>query len=260
MHARGGFLRDAADRVLDLRPAAGVLLDLLAELSQERAELFGVVRGVELGNRTGLLELEALEHHHRGVAAVVEDQVAGLALPVEDLAGAPPVLVERLALPGEHGHALRVVGRAVGTNDNRSRGGVIGREDVAARPADLGAELGQRLDQHGGLHGHVQRAGDAGALERLLAGVLATQRHQARHLVLGKTQQVPAGLGQVQVRDLVVEGAVGVGGQVGGGQCGHGVCSYVALSGRSSPSVSLSIRNACRGNEQPRTAGIGLGR
>ena len=48
------------------------------------------------------------------------------------------------------------------------RGGVVlGREDVAGRPAHLGAEGDQRLDQDGGLDGHVQRAGDAGALERL---------------------------------------------------------------------------------------------
>ena len=28
-----------------------------------------------------------------------------------------------------------------------------------------GAQRGQRLDEHGGLDGHVQRAGDAGALQ-----------------------------------------------------------------------------------------------
>ena len=47
------------------------------------------------------------------------------------------------------------------------------REDVARAPADLGAERDQRLDQHGGLDRHVQRAGDARALERLRVGVLA---------------------------------------------------------------------------------------
>jgi hypothetical protein len=35
------------------------------------------------------------------------------------------------------------------------------REDVAARPAHLGAELDERLDQHRRLNRHVQRAGDA---------------------------------------------------------------------------------------------------
>ena len=61
------------------------------------------------------------------------------------------------------------------------RGGVVlGREDVAGAPADVGAERGQRLDQHGGLDGHVQRAGDAGAGERLAVGVLGATHAAAR--------------------------------------------------------------------------------
>jgi len=34
-------------------------------------------------------------------------------------------------------------------------------------PADLGAKRGERLDQHRGLDGHVQRAGDPGTAQRL---------------------------------------------------------------------------------------------
>jgi len=66
------------------------------------------------------------------------------------------------------------------------RGGVIlGGVDVARGPADVGAERGERLDQHRRLNGHVQRAADAGALERLLGAELLARRHQARHLDLG---------------------------------------------------------------------------
>jgi hypothetical protein len=70
-----------------------------------------------------------------------------------------PILFQRLALDGEDRHAGR---------GDRGGGMVLGREDVAGGPADIGAEFRQRLDQHGGLDGHVQRAGDARALERLL--------------------------------------------------------------------------------------------
>ena len=59
-------------------------------------------------------------------------------------------------------------------------------EDVAARPAHLGAQLDQRLDEHRGLDGHVQAADDAGALQRVLALVLGAKRHQTRHLHLGQ--------------------------------------------------------------------------
>ena len=90
-------------------------------------------------------------------------------------------------------------------DDGRS-GLVLGRVDVAGGPADLGAERGQRLDEHGGLHGHVQRAGDAGALERLGRPELLAQGHQAGHLVLGQADLVTAGLGEAQVGNLVVKG------------------------------------------------------
>ena len=118
------------------------------------------------------------------------------------LVRAPPVLLERLALPGVDGHALRIVDRSVLADDD-SRGGVIlCREDVARHPAHVGAELDERLDEHCGLHGHVQRAHDLRAGERLLALVLAAQRHQARHLVLGETDLLASEFGQGDIGDL----------------------------------------------------------
>ena len=52
-------------------------------------------------------------HEQRRVAAVVEQHVRAAAVgPHQRLLGAPPVLLERLALPGEHRNALGVVDRA----------------------------------------------------------------------------------------------------------------------------------------------------
>src|SRR6516165_8485169 len=99
---------------------------------------------------------------------------------------APPVLLERLALPREDRDALRIVRCAVRADRDGRRGVVLGGEDVAARPPYLGAERGEGLDQDGGLHRHVQRSGDAGTPERLLLRVLLADRHQTGHLVLGK--------------------------------------------------------------------------
>src|SRR3546814_19565020 len=73
--------------------------------------------------------------------------------------------------------------RDAGGGDRRRRV-VLGREDVAGRPAALGAELRQGLDQHGGLDGHVQAAGDAGSLQRLRRAVFLAARNQAGHLSL----------------------------------------------------------------------------
>ncbi len=85
---------------------------------------------------------------------------------VEGALGARPVLLQRLALPGEDRHAARRLRRAAPAHRHRGGGVVLGREDVAARPADVGAEVDQRLDQHRGLDGHVERAGDPLAGER----------------------------------------------------------------------------------------------
>ncbi|MPM39598.1 hypothetical protein SDC9_86232 [bioreactor metagenome] len=91
-----------------------------------------------------------------GVAAVVQDHRRQFPVgPDERLGGGPPVLVERLALPGEHRLALRGRRRA-GADRDRRGGVVLGGEDVAGRPADPGTECDEGLDQHRGLDRHVQ--------------------------------------------------------------------------------------------------------
>ena len=148
-----------------------------------------------------------LMHQHGGVAAVVEDHVGGAAaVPVEQLGGVVPVFVQALALQGED--------RDAGGGD-RGGGVVLGRIDVAGDPADVGAERRQRLDQHRGLDRHVQRAGDARALQRLLGAVFLARRHQAGHLGLGERDFLAAEFGERDVLDDVV----GEGGLLGGG--GH---------------------------------------
>ena len=111
-----------------------------------------------------LLGVAAEVDEQGGVAAVVEDEVGRAAVvPLQDAVRVVPVFLERLALLGEDGRAL----------DGEGGGGmVLRREDVAARPANLGAQGLQRLDEHGRLDGHVQAAGDARPLERLLGAYL----------------------------------------------------------------------------------------
>ena len=141
-----------------------------------------------------VLEFISFVDQQRGVAAIVHDQLRPLAAGVaERHVGAPPVVLERFALPGKY--------RNAGGGDG-GRGVVLGREDVAACPAHRGAQFHQRLDQHGGLYGHVQRAGDAHAGERLLLGVLAPDGHQAGHLLLGDGNLLAAPFGQRQVGDF----------------------------------------------------------
>ena len=201
--AGGGLLRDAAQLRRDLRPQARAALREVAQQVEHDAPLLGVLLRVEVGDAARLLELEALVHEQRRVAAVVDDQVGPAPVgPDQRVGGAPPVLLERLALPGEDGRAARVLGRALAADRDGGGRGVLGREDVARHPAHVGAEIDERLDQHRGLHGHVQAAHDADAVERLLRAVALAQRHQPRHLVLGEADLLAAELGEGEVLDL----------------------------------------------------------
>jgi hypothetical protein len=144
----------------------------------------------------------------RGVAAVVEDHVRAAVAELEDAVRELPVLVQRLALAGEH--------RRAAGGDGRRRV-ILGREDVAGGPADLGAQRLERLDQDGGLDGHVKRSRDPGAPEGLPWRVLLADRHQRRHLALGDGDLLAAPVGERKVgrRGSRVSRRVVLGGRCG---------------------------------------------
>jgi hypothetical protein len=83
-------------------------------------------------------------------------------------------------------------------------GVILRRENVARRPAHLGAERCQRFDEHRRLHRHVDAADDASAFQRLLRLVLPAQRHQSRHFGFGQTNLLAAEFGELDVRHFVV--------------------------------------------------------
>jgi hypothetical protein len=171
-----------------------ILLERLLELREQHA--FFLALGLLVEDLRVLRRLVAQVHEQRRIAAVVEDHVGALAVaPVERAVDEVPVLLERLAFVGEHGRAARGNGRGRV---------VLRREHVTARPADLRAERLQRLDEHGRLDRHVQRARDARALEGLLRAELGTRGHEPRHLVLGKLDLLAAVVRQGDVLDVVV--------------------------------------------------------
>ena len=172
VHAGRRLLGHAFDALTDLRPALRVLAQRAGQQREDHGELLGL-GARRIRYRAGRLVLGALVHEQRRVAAVVEDHVRPRFAvrcrlgPAQHLVGAPPVLLERLALPGVDGHAARLLDGPLGADGHGRRRVVLGGEDVAAAPAHLRAERRQRLDQDGRLDGHVQRPGDAGALQRL---------------------------------------------------------------------------------------------
>jgi len=104
----------------------GIGLQAIPDDAEHDLEL-RVVRGGGIRELPRLLEdllrLDTLVNEESGVAAVVDDEIgATVGTPVEGALGAPPVLLEGLALPGEDGGA--VAGDGGG-------GVVLSGEDVA---------------------------------------------------------------------------------------------------------------------------------
>ncbi len=192
MHARGGLFGNAPPFLGNLVPALRVLgVDRLQQILDDL--LFVALRR-RVHPVRAIFQFIALVDEQRRVTTIVDDQLRTLAARMaQRLVGAPPVVFERLAFPGEHRH----------TGGGNRRGSVVlRREDVAARPAHRGAQISQRFNQHCRLNGHVQRAGDAHAGQRLGHGVLLADRHQAGHFRLGDGNLLAAPVGKRQISHL----------------------------------------------------------
>ena len=198
MHAGSCLFRDALPLLRHIGPARRVLsMNFLEEVLDYT--LFGRARR-RVDPLVAVLHLVALVDQESHITAVVDhhlrsEQSAVAVREAQRLIRAPPELFQRLALPGKHRHAGRC---------DRRRSMVLRGEDIAARPAHIGAQVDHGLDQHRGLNRHMQRSGNAHALERLVHGILAPNRHQARHLLLGDLDLLAAKLSQRDVRYLVV--------------------------------------------------------
>ena len=254
VHAGRRLFADAPEGRGDVRPALRALGEALLQEVEDDAPLFGIALGLERRHLPGLLELDALVHEQRRIAAVVDDERrAGAVGPHQRLARAPPVLLERLALPREDRHALGILDRATGfgtADDDRGGGVILRREDVARDPAHIGAELGQRLDEDRRLNRHVQAAHDPRAGQRLLALVALAERHQARHFLLGQADFLAAELGLRQVLDLEWFAARFHGGVEGVHlfHCGSHSLLLDCFSSRSASSFRLRLRSASSSN------------
>src|SRR5687768_15245353 len=100
MNAGCGLLGHTLDGIGNLDPGASLRQRLAYQLQKDAPLIRVPCRS--LWHLAGLLSFCALMYEHRGVTAIVEDHVGQLTIgPVKNLAGTPPVLLERLALPRE---------------------------------------------------------------------------------------------------------------------------------------------------------------
>ena len=194
MDAGGRLLGNTLPVLDDLRPQAGLLFRDAAEQRFDYGNFVAVAFALisPLGT---LFELVAFVDEQGHVAAIVHDDLRTFVAGEQNrLEREFPVFLQRLAFPREH--------RRAGRGD-RGRRVILRREDVARSPADIGTERDERLDEHRRLDGHVQRAGDAHALERFLLGVFLAHGHQAGHLVFGDGDFLAAPIGEREIANDV---------------------------------------------------------
>jgi len=131
------------------------------------------------------------------VTTIVEDHVELLAVleGKELLLETPVVLLLGLTLPGEDGDAA---------SGNGGSSVVLGGEDVAAGPGDLGTEFNEGLDEDGSLDGHVQATSNAGTSKRLEGSISLPGGRQTGHFVLCQLDLATPEGGEGDVGDLEV--------------------------------------------------------
>ena len=194
MHAGGGLFGDALDGFAIARVPAR--MGLQAALDGGEEHFFFFIAGLFEEGDVALLGAHAQMDEHGGVAAVVEDHVRRAAVsPFEDAVGVVPIVHQALALDGEDRGA---------SGGDGGGGVVLGRIDVAGGPAHIGAQSAQRLDEHACLDGHVERTGDAGALERLRRAIFGARGHEAGHFGFGDIQLLAAPDSKIHIGDGVI--------------------------------------------------------
>ncbi len=187
---------------------AGLLaLDVLEQILDH---LLLVAAGFGVDPIGSILHLIALVDEQRGIATVIDNQLrAETAGELQRLPGAPPIFFQCFTLPGKNRNPAGSDGRG---------SVVLGGENVAGNPADVGTEIAQRLDEHGRLNGHVQRAHDTDTGQRLLLAIFFTGGHQPGHFMLGDFNFLTPEFGKADVSYFVI--------------CEAHVCLYLVVNFR----------------------------
>ena len=100
---------------------------------------------------------------------------------------------------------------------------ILSAEDIATAPSHISAHVLQRLDEHGGLDGHMQGPADSRSSKEVGTKLLAAC-HESGHLMLGKLDLLAAEVGEGDVCDSEVSGAHGA-------RRGGGLDSAVSVAG-----------------------------
>jgi hypothetical protein len=183
----GGLLRNSLTARGDLVPLVG-LTAFQKTLEDGKNNLeFGVISGGRIRKSSVLEEkilgLLSLVDNKGHVTTVIDDKVGSLTLaiillPCKRVQGAFPVFLKGFSLPCENSSGF--------VASDSGSGVVLGGEDVARAPTEVGTKILKSFDKNSSLDGHVKRSRNTGVLERLGRSVLNTASHKSRHLNLSE--------------------------------------------------------------------------
>jgi hypothetical protein len=158
MHAGGRLFGNAAPVLDDLRPDTGLLLRDTAQERFHDGDFVAVALGL-VGPLGTFLEF----------VTFVDEQVTSPPSSTTSCGPLSPGNKIALSVSSQYSSSVSPFQANTGVPVAAMADGrvILGGEDVAARPTHIRAEGDERLDEHGGLDRHVQRARDAHALERL---------------------------------------------------------------------------------------------
>nr|GLL44259.1 hypothetical protein MtrunA17_Chr8g0378081 [Ipomoea trifida] len=204
LDTRGSLLRNPNKPLLHLGILLGITLKPIPNDSQHNLKLRIISRtrirkSPILSKR--LLSLHPLMNQQRSVTTIIHNEIRPpTGAPVQRPLRAPPVLLEGLPLPREHGGAV--------TRNRRGRV-VLRGEDVARAPSHLRAQRREGLDQNRRLDRHMQTPSNPGALEGLRRTKFRPTSHQPWHFNLGEIDFQAAKIGLRHVLHLVLAAGAG---------------------------------------------------
>ena len=194
MNAGSGLLADSAPVLDDVTEPAGPFFGAAFEKFLD--DFLFVAAAGRVDPVAALLHFVALMQEQRSITAIINDElgpfVAGVS---QGRQGIIPIFFERLAFEGKH--------RDTGPGNCR-RGVILRAENIATGPAHRRPEFDESVDQHRRLDRHVQRTGDAHAVQRLLRAVFLPNCHQAGHFLLGHRNFFSTPLGEADISYFII--------------------------------------------------------
>ena len=196
VNTRSGFLGDAFPLLDESMENIGMFgMNLFEKVFDD---FFFLARAGCVDPTVAVFEFITFVKEESDVASVIDDELGSESLGVEDgFPSAVPVLLKSFPFPSENGNTR------CGDGGGRL---ILGGENIAARPTNIGPELDERFDQNSSLNRHVEGARDANTGEGLALGILFANGHETGHFLFCDLNFFASEFSQGNIFDFVFGG------------------------------------------------------